>query len=166
MVHITLFFSLDRSPSVGSQARIFGWDSCQGLIAALTPLPLQVSLNFARLTKIRGPLKRQNVLMLFSVQWFFILAGMFWYSDPALVKVIFSKKNIFLFFRSISFVSRKFSRIRIEGATPGQYYVMLEALSDLTNVTLTVNVTPTSTPLNDQDYGRSEDNHISYDAVP
>ena len=106
-------------------------------------------------------------MVLFSLQWFFILAGMFRYSDPALGNVICFKIIILsLIFRSISFVSRKFSRIRIEGATPGQYYVMLEALSDLTNVTLTVDVTPTSSPLNDQDYGRIEDNHISYDAVP
>jgi len=67
---------------------------------------------------------------------------------------------------SISFVSRKFSRIRVEDAPPGQYYVMLEALTDLSNVTLTVSVTPTSSPIDDNYYGRIEDNHISYDAIP
>jgi hypothetical protein len=67
---------------------------------------------------------------------------------------------------SISFISRKFSRIRIEGATPGQYYVMLEALTDLSNVTLTVSVMPTASLNDDLDFGRIEDNHISYDAIP
>ena len=71
-----------------------------------------------------------------------------------------------LIFSSISFVSRKFSRIRLEGATPGPYFVMLEALTDLTNVTLSVSVTPTSSLIDDDDFGRIEDNHISYDAVP
>jgi hypothetical protein len=63
-------------------------------------------------------------------------------------------------------VSRKFSRIRLENATPGQYYVMLEALTDLSNVTLTVAVTPSSSLIDENDFARIEDNHISFDAIP
>ena len=63
-------------------------------------------------------------------------------------------------------MSRKFSRLRLEGATPGPYYVMIEALTDLSNVTLSVSVTPTSSLVDDEEFGRIEDNHISYDSVP
>jgi hypothetical protein len=43
---------------------------------------------------------------------------------------------------------------------------MIEALTDLSNVTLSVNVTPTSSLVDDEEFGRIEDNHISYDSVP
>lgn len=40
----------------------------------------------------------------------------------------------------VSFVSRKYSRIRVYEARPGPYFVMVEALQDIRNVTLEVNV--------------------------
>lgn len=40
----------------------------------------------------------------------------------------------------VSFVSRSYSRIRVYEARPGPYFVMLEALQDIRNVTLEVNV--------------------------
>jgi hypothetical protein len=43
---------------------------------------------------------------------------------------------------------------------------MIEALTDLSNVTLSVSVTPTSSLVDDEEFGRIEDNHISYDSVP
>eukprot|EP00096_Caligus_rogercresseyi_P015972 TRINITY_DN8470_c0_g1_i1.p1 TRINITY_DN8470_c0_g1~~TRINITY_DN8470_c0_g1_i1.p1 ORF type:complete len:209 (+),score=7.73 TRINITY_DN8470_c0_g1_i1:208-834(+) len=43
---------------------------------------------------------------------------------------------------SIAFVSRKFARIRMDRASPGSYFVLLEALVDLRNVTLGVTLIP------------------------
>jgi hypothetical protein len=41
-------------------------------------------------------------------------------------------------------VSRKLSFLRLEDAAPGTYYVMLEALADLSDVVLTTTVRPAS----------------------
>ncbi|XP_040564868.1 uncharacterized protein [Lepeophtheirus salmonis] len=43
---------------------------------------------------------------------------------------------------SVSFVSRKFARIRMDRASPGSYFVFLEALVDIRNVTLGVTLLP------------------------
>lgn len=43
---------------------------------------------------------------------------------------------------SISFLSRKYSRVRLEDARPGSYYIMLEPLVDLHNITIGVSLIP------------------------
>ena len=51
------------------------------------------------------------------------------------------KRNKFIFFSSgVSFVSRKYSRIRVYEAHPGPYFVMIEALQDIRNITLEVDI--------------------------
>jgi len=40
----------------------------------------------------------------------------------------------------VSFVSRKYSRIRVYEARPGPYFIMVEPLQDIRNVTIEVNV--------------------------
>lgn len=40
----------------------------------------------------------------------------------------------------VSFVSRQYARIRIDEAQPGPYFVMVEALQDIRNVTLEVRI--------------------------
>lgn len=40
----------------------------------------------------------------------------------------------------VSFVSRKYSRIRVYEAHPGPYFVMIEALQDIRNITLEVDI--------------------------
>jgi len=40
----------------------------------------------------------------------------------------------------VSFVSRQFSRVRVHDAEAGPYFIMVEALRDLRNVTLELNI--------------------------
>jgi len=40
----------------------------------------------------------------------------------------------------VSFVSRQYARIRVDEAQPGPYFVMVEAMQDIRNVTLEVNI--------------------------
>ena len=46
----------------------------------------------------------------------------------------------FIFFSGVSFVSRKYSQIRVYEAHPGPYFVMIEALQDIRNITLEVDI--------------------------
>lgn len=44
---------------------------------------------------------------------------------------------------SISFISRGYARVREEAASPGPYFVMVEALRDMRNLTIVVEILPT-----------------------
>ena len=50
----------------------------------------------------------------------------------------------FIDFSSISFISRQYSRIREESAGSGLYFIMVEALTDVRNLTLAVSLLPPS----------------------
>ncbi len=47
---------------------------------------------------------------------------------------------LFAFFRGISFVTRQYSRVRVDNAKPGPYFFAIEAMQDLRNLTLTLNI--------------------------
>ena len=61
-------------------------------------------------------------------------------SDPKKLQFTNEKTNrniLFLFFSGVSFTSRQFSRVRLHEAEPGgTYYVMVEAMQDIRNLTM------------------------------
>ena len=48
--------------------------------------------------------------------------------------------TLFWYYSGVSFVSRKYSRIRVYEARPGPYFIMVEPLQDIRNVTIEINV--------------------------
>lgn len=48
--------------------------------------------------------------------------------------------TFFKYYSGVSFVSRKYSRIRVYEARPGPYFIMVEPLQDIRNVTIEINV--------------------------
>ncbi len=51
-----------------------------------------------------------------------------------------SSRNVVIIPSSISFITRRYSRIRLEDAPPGPYHLLLEALADLRNLTISVSI--------------------------
>ena len=51
-----------------------------------------------------------------------------------------SNYNFSMYYSGVSFVSRKYSRIRVYEARPGPYFIMVEPLQDIRNVTIEINV--------------------------